>query len=274
MSTYVLGSDEQERHRLAHQGSLLDRITERFLLEAGLEPGMRVLDLGSGVGDVAVKAAQIVGSGGEVVGVDADPVMVETARRRVEAEGLPVHLVDGDVLHLELDEPPFDAAIGRLILMHLPDPTAAVRAAAAHVRPGGIVTFQDFTTAEVRVHPPLPKVQETVDLITETLERLGADTRGGDNLRSIFLAAGLPEPELRLESLIGGGPDDPIFRLVAGVTQTLRPAMERVGLAPPDEVDPERLAAELETEVADARGVLVSPPLVAAWARRVGIDGP
>lgn len=273
MSTYVLGSDEQERERLAHQARLLDRITERFLLESGLEPGMRVLDLGSGAGDVAVTAARIVGSRGEVVGVDRDPVMLEAARERVEREGLPVRLVDGDVMHLDLDEPPFDAAIGRLILMHLPDAVTALKAAVAHVRPGGVVAFQDFTTAEIRVHPPLPKTQAALDRIKKTFERLGADTRGGDNLRSIFLAAGLPEPELRLEALVGGGPDDPIFQMVTGVTKTLLPAMERLGVARPGEIDPERLASDLQDEVAAARGVVVSPPLLSASVRAPGVSG-
>jgi SAM-dependent methyltransferase len=270
MSTYVLGSEEQERERLTHQSRLLEPITDRFLREAGLEPGMRVLDLGSGVGDVSAIAARIVGADGEVVGVDSDPVMVETARERVEREGLPVRALDGDVMRLNLDEPPFDAVVGRLILIHLPDPVAAVRAAKAHLRPGGLVAFQDFTTKEVRVYPPLPKTLLALHRINDTFERLGADTRSGDNLRSIFRAAGLPEPALQLEAIIGGAPGDPIFEMVAGVTRTLLPAMERLGLAAPGEIDADALAAELEVEVGCAGGIIVSPPLVSASVRMRG----
>jgi SAM-dependent methyltransferase len=202
-----------------------------------------------------------------VVAVDRDPAMVETARLRARRQGVLVRVIEGDAMHLDLDGPPFDAAIGRLVLMHLPDPVSALRAAAAHVRPRGIVAFQDFTTAEVRVHPQLPKTQQAIDRISQTFELLGADTRGGDNLRAIFLAAGLPEPKLLLEALVGGGAEDPIFEMVAGVTQTLRPAMERLGIASPGEIDPERLADELCEEVGEARGIVVSPPLVSASAR-------
>jgi SAM-dependent methyltransferase len=267
MNTYALGSDEQEQQRLERQASLLNDVTERFLREAGLKPGMRVLDLGCGVGDVAMLAARIVGPLGEVVAVDRDPAMVETARRRADGPALPVRVVEADVMRLDLDEEPFDAVIGRLVLMHLPDAPTAVRAATRHVRAGGIVAFQDFTTAEVRVYPPLPKTQRALDRINQTFERLGSDVRGGDNLRAIFLAAGLPEPELRAESMIGGGPDAPVFWMISGVTATLRAAMEGFGLAAPGEIDPEQLFEEVRDEVGEAGGVVVAPPLVGAWAR-------
>jgi SAM-dependent methyltransferase len=266
MNTYALGSDEQEQQRLERQASILSEITERFLREAGLRPGMRVLDLGCGVGDVAMLAARIVGPLGEVVAVDRDPAMLETTRRRADGPALPVRVVEADVMRLDLDEEPFDAVIGRLLLMHLPDAPTAVRAAIRHVREGGIVAFQDFTSAEVRVYPPLPKTQRAVDRITDAFERLGCDVRCGDNLRAIFLAAGLPEPELRAESLIGGGPDASVFWMIRGVTETLLTAMEGLGLAAPGEIDPERLYEEVRDEVGEARGVVVAP-LVGAWAR-------
>ncbi|HEY1276458.1 MAG TPA: methyltransferase domain-containing protein [Thermoleophilaceae bacterium] len=266
MTTYVLGSHERERERLAHQSSALADVTERFLLAAGLGPGMRVLDLGAGIGDVAAVAARIVGPGGEVVGVERDPAMIEAATGRL-AEELPIRLVQGDLTELDLDEPPFDAAIGRFILMHLTDPAAAVSAAARHVRAGGIVTFQESTPSEVRVHPPLPKTEALIDLLMRVSHRMGPDLRAGDNLRATFLAAGLPDPELRLEALIGGRPDAPVYDMLAGITETLLPEIERRGLARPGEIDPWRLASELRREVGRAGGVLVAPPLVAAWAR-------
>jgi SAM-dependent methyltransferase len=267
-ATYSLGSDPQERQRLAYQASLLDQMTERLLHEAGVRAGMRVLDVGCGLGDVSMLAARMVGYRGEVVAVDADPAMLEAAEERAARARLPVvQFVEADVTRLELDEAGFDAVVGRLILMHVADPIAAVRAAARHVRASGIVAFQEFTTAATRVHPPMPKTQAALDRITNTFELLGADTRAGDNLRSIFLGAGLPEPELRSEALIGGGPEDPVFDMVAGVTQTLRPAMERLGLVKPGELDPASMADELREEVGAAVGTVAAPPMVGAWAR-------
>jgi ubiquinone/menaquinone biosynthesis C-methylase UbiE len=79
--TYSLGSEEQERERLIRQARLLDAITAGFLEEAGLAEGMRVLDVGCGLGDVALLAGRIVGPQGEVVAIDSDPRMLSAAER-------------------------------------------------------------------------------------------------------------------------------------------------------------------------------------------------
>src|SRR5215204_2398369 len=81
-----MGRSEAEAHRLMLQARLLDRPTRRFLGDVGLAPGMTVLDVGSGVGDVAFAAADLVGPTGRVIGVDANPTIVETARARAQAE--------------------------------------------------------------------------------------------------------------------------------------------------------------------------------------------
>jgi protein-L-isoaspartate O-methyltransferase len=66
-SSYALGSTDAEHERLTRQAALLAPCTERFFREAGIGSGQRVLDIGSGVGDVAMLAAQLVGPSGEVV---------------------------------------------------------------------------------------------------------------------------------------------------------------------------------------------------------------
>jgi tRNA A58 N-methylase Trm61 len=67
---------------LAFQGTVFAPYTHQFLVEAGLKAGMRVLDVGSGSGDVSFLAADLVGSGGHVLGVDRSPTAVERARSR------------------------------------------------------------------------------------------------------------------------------------------------------------------------------------------------
>jgi ubiquinone/menaquinone biosynthesis C-methylase UbiE len=63
---YVLGHSDWELDRLRVQARLIDPITRRFFLDAGIVPGMRVLDVGSGAGDTAFLAAELVGARGEV----------------------------------------------------------------------------------------------------------------------------------------------------------------------------------------------------------------
>ena len=67
---YQLGSDAAELKRLDLQGRVLAPATRDILTTAGVGRGMRVLDLGSGAGDAAFVATELVGPAGEVVGVD------------------------------------------------------------------------------------------------------------------------------------------------------------------------------------------------------------
>src|SRR5215831_18666929 len=85
---YVLGNSAQEQERLKLQGRFLEKWTEQFLLSAGLEPGMSVLDLGCGMGDVSLLAARLVGASGHVTAIDRDLVIIEKARERSRDEEL------------------------------------------------------------------------------------------------------------------------------------------------------------------------------------------
>jgi ubiquinone/menaquinone biosynthesis C-methylase UbiE len=62
---YVLGHTDAELKRLATQARLIDPITKRFLVSAGIKKGMRILDVGSGAGDVAILLAGLVGGRGK-----------------------------------------------------------------------------------------------------------------------------------------------------------------------------------------------------------------
>ena len=84
---YIFGDREEEQRRLDAQASLLNPATERFFRASGIGPGMRVLDLGSGAGHVAVLASRLVGPGGSVLGVERDPAAVASARGYASAAG-------------------------------------------------------------------------------------------------------------------------------------------------------------------------------------------
>jgi ubiquinone/menaquinone biosynthesis C-methylase UbiE len=139
---YWLERTDTETQRLIRQGSYYNRFTRRFFSDAGIAPGMRVLDVGSGAGDVALLAAEFVGPIGQVVGVDLNPAVLAVARERAAGHAN-VEFVVGNARELALDET-FDAVVGRLILMYHGDPVAALRAFARRVKPGDNAAFQDF----------------------------------------------------------------------------------------------------------------------------------
>jgi tRNA A58 N-methylase Trm61 len=69
------------------QARLYNRSTRTLFEEAGISAGMRVLDLGSGARDVALLIGDMVGLHGSVLGIDSNPAILETARRRPQAAG-------------------------------------------------------------------------------------------------------------------------------------------------------------------------------------------
>ena len=129
---YVLGDTGAEHARLIRQAAIFNPFTERLFRDAGIGTGQRVLDIGSGVGDVAMLVARLVGPTGKVVGVERDVSTMAKARSRVAEAGLHnVSFMESDVGNVVSSEP-FDAVVGRLILEFLPDPGAG-GALALHV---------------------------------------------------------------------------------------------------------------------------------------------
>jgi protein-L-isoaspartate O-methyltransferase len=121
---YVLGHTDAELKRLATQARLIDPITKRFLVSAGIKKGMRILDVGSGAGDVAILLAGLVGRKGEIVGTDLALTAIEAAERRVKASSLSnVTFRHGDPTLMLFDKP-FDAVVGRYVLQFIPNPSA------------------------------------------------------------------------------------------------------------------------------------------------------
>jgi SAM-dependent methyltransferase len=266
-SQYAFADRALEQQRLASQAEFLDPLTERVFRAAGLGNGMRALDLGSGAGDVAMLAARLVGREGEVVGVERGAEAVAAATARVAQVGVSnVRFIQGDAQTLDDIADGFDAAVGRLILMFLPDPAAALRRAAGLVRPGGLVCFHEGDMTYDWAAPMTPLWTQIRAWFIATLERGNVSPRMGLSLYPTFVAAGLPPPELRMECGVGGG-DRAAAWAWANVMRGLVPLMERLGIMTAAELQADTLAERLQDELRAADGIVISPPMVGAWAR-------
>ncbi len=266
---YTPGRSDEETERLIEQSRLFEPITRRFLKSAGIRSGMRVLDIGSGAGDVALAVADLVGTAGEVVGVDMNPDILETARERVEQAGHKnVTFHAGDIQTLDVGGD-FDALVGRLVLMYLPDPAAVLKGLIPRLRSGGIVMFQeiDFTITEVYKHPDTPLMGQLGDWVVEVFERSGANGNMGLELYRVFVEAGLPEPNLDAGLLIGGSADWPGYSYVANSFQSVLPLLEHYGIATAAEVDVETIPQRVRDEIVASKRPVVIPPHIGAWAR-------
>jgi SAM-dependent methyltransferase len=254
-----------EDGRLLAQGRLFDPLTRRLLQKAGLTPGMRVLDLGSGAGNVARLAAELVGPAGAVVGVESDPEAVRLARYRTDALNVEFRVADAQTLAGVEDG--FDAVTGRLILLHLADPVRALRAAAARVRPGGLVIMHECDLGYVWASPQPALWGQVREWLLQAAEKAGIRTRIGPELFSLYREAGLPGPQLLCEAIAAGGPDAPAWGW-ANIVSAAVPLMEKLGVASQADVDPPTLASRLLAEVNRCDGCVIAPPFTGAWTVR------
>jgi len=264
---YALGSTDAEHERLIRQAALLAPLTERLFREAGIGAGQRVLDIGSGVGDVAMLVANLVGPSGEVVSIEHDPRSIARARSRVAEAGLHhVSFTQSDVSQVASDKP-FDAAVGRFILQFLPDPVAVLRSLSHLVRPGGVLAFQEVSYAPfLLLSAHLPVWSAAASLLREAISRSGANTEIGLALHRVFQEAGLPPPAMRMEILLGSDPD--FTRWIYDLLCSLRPQIQQQNLSLEPLGDFTTLPERLQAEVASSKTVVPFVALVGAWSRK------
>ncbi len=263
---YLLGHHPDELRRLGLQARLIDGVTRRFLVAAGVAPGMRVLDVGCGAGDVSFLAVDVVGDGGSVTGVDRSADAIATATAAAAARALTnVSFVVSDLDALPVGQP-FDAIIGRYVLEWLPDPALTLGALARHARPGGVVVFHEVDWSGSASHPAAPLFDATCRWLTETIRRSGADVRG-TNVYGAFRRAGLGAPTMQLDALIGGGRDAQPIDQVANLAMTVAEAAEKYGVASIAELDLETLRERLRAEAEASDSVLIAHTEVGAWVR-------
>ena len=270
---YPFQSSEGERRRLVAQGELVAPLTRRLFGKAGLEPGMRVLDIGSGAGDVALLAAEFVGPEGTVIGVDSDPAQVAFAERRAAADRLTnVRFMMGDFREIELS-PPADALVGRLVLMYAADPLDALRRALRNLRAGGVVALQESVIdyeGPVLIEPLDCLAAKVVEWFRAGFEHAGVQPRMGMRLFGLMRAAGLvPSVDIDMSVPIQQGPEGALFEILTSLVRSQMPAILASGAATAAEIDIETLEQRLSAD-APAGGVVgyFNSGHVGVWARK------
>jgi ubiquinone/menaquinone biosynthesis C-methylase UbiE len=259
------GIGEDELARLEAQGAAMATATRMIFAQAGIRPGMRVLDLGCGAGDVSFVAADLVGPGGSVVGVDRSPGALARARLRARQRGLAqVRFVEGD-----LQDPapggPFDAIVERLVLMWFPDPAALLRQQATTLRPGGLVVPIEVDVSTIRWLPETPFATQVRSWLVEAFAKAGISTLG-PQLRTIVQAAGLrPLGTIGIQPHFG--PGDPVG--IAAVVENMRiavPLIVSTGVATADEIGMDTFEQRLRDEQQRSDAVSATPMLLSTWA--------
>lgn len=261
---YLLGHTEPELVRLAHQAKLIAPATKAILTLAGLAPGMRVLDLGTGIGDVALLAAELVGPTGSVVGIDREERALATARQRAAGN---VSLERGDIG--DWRDPggrKFDAVVGRLVHMHHPDPAAVVRHQRQALGENGIYVAMDWDYLTTRADPASPLLRRTLAMMVAAARLGGVDAAFGARLDTVLADGGLEDVQALGVRPFANVEDG--ARSVCDLAENFHPGAVRGGVLGPDDLGIDTLRQRMIAEIDAAQGTFVMPTLVGAWGRQ------
>ena len=133
------GWDRAAAHYERFWAAQLQPARDALLVSAALRLGERVLDVACGTGLVTLRAAELVGTTGAVVGTDLSETMVQTTRAEAALRGIDVQVLHMNAERLEFPDASFDIALCALGLMYVPDPRRALAEMLRVVKPGGRV---------------------------------------------------------------------------------------------------------------------------------------
>jgi ubiquinone/menaquinone biosynthesis C-methylase UbiE len=264
---YILGHTSVEQQRLIRQARVLAPLTERFLRDAGISSGMRVLDIGCGMGDVTIIAAQLVGSAGQVTSIDLDQASIETAQRRAAAFGFENTSFNRADIAAFVPHHSFDAIIGRLVLQFVPDPIAIIKHLYGMLRPGGILALQEPTWKLWLTYTAhLPLRLAVTKAARDAFQAGGACTEMEQQLYQGFIASGLHAPQLRVEVPLGNSHE---FRsLLPDLLAALMPNIVSKGLAIGHLGDLNTLKDRLDQELDKENSFASYVALIGAFGRK------
>jgi SAM-dependent methyltransferase len=246
---YPIERRDGEIERLRVQGAAMAPEAAIMLDRIGVGPGWRCLDLGCGPAGITPLLSERVGTSGRVVGLDADPVFLEHARRQVAGN---VEFVQGDVYRTKLPSGAFDLVHTRFVASTAGEPEALLREAIRLTRPGGTVALQEPDMAALNCYPPHPAWDRLKAALEGAFTSAGADIRLAQRLFALVRHAGLEDVQYR-PFLLGVRSTDPLVDYLPSTVESLRRTIVDRGLM---------AESALEIALADCRAHLSNPDTV------------
>lgn len=194
---YVLATGEPGADRLRLLQRVMEPGTSRVLHAAGLEPGMKVVDVGCGIGLVTRQIANIVGPKGRVTGLDASAEQIEVARRECRDFDRVAFLV-GSAYDTTLPRGTYDLAYCRFLLCHLERPLDALKEMLSLLRPGGVLLCEDQEGSTLASVPATPEYENAARKTVELARRRGVDMDVGIRLPELLRGLSLKDVQVSI----------------------------------------------------------------------------
>jgi SAM-dependent methyltransferase len=260
---YVLATGRAAAHRLQILHSLYGPGARQVLLQAGLKRGMRVADLGCGVGMVTALLGELVGPTGQVVGVDFSGAQIAQAREQLPPGLSNVTFVEASATNTGLPHGAFDLVYCRFLLLHLAEPKQALREMHNLLKPGGILVCEDGDLMSAGSEPP-----SALNTFADLFRRLGP-IRGVDysisrELFRMVLAADFSKPEITYnQPVVARGENKRLLELSVAEAG---PAFVGAGLITNEELH--HALGEMQRMVEDETVLAMMPRMSQVWARK------
>ncbi len=260
---YVLATGSAAAHRLKLLHSLYGPGARRVLLQAGIQPGMRVADLGCGVGTVTTLLAELVGPTGEVVGLDFSGAQIEEARSLVPPGLSNVTFVEASATDTGLPYGTFDLVYCRFLLIHLTEPNLALREMHKLLKPNGILVCEDGDLTASGSEPP-----SALNAFANLFGRLGpiwgVDYTLGRELFQKIVAANFSQPEITFnQPVIARGENKRLLELSVAEAAS---GFVGAGLITREELD--KTLVEMKRLAEDESVLALMPRMSQVWARK------
>jgi 2-polyprenyl-3-methyl-5-hydroxy-6-metoxy-1,4-benzoquinol methylase len=269
---YSLGNSQRETARLEAQASGMPSFMREFFIASGMQPGMRVLDLGSGAGDTSLAVRSVVGDAGRVLGIDVTPTSLARARERMAAAGFTnVTFLEADLAQDFALDGEFDAIVGTLVLMYLPQREDLLKTLMQKLTPGGIVAFGEINVDGGPSNPASPTWDRLEAWWLRALIDNGTEVRMAMKLRALLTAAGFVDIGgwTFLGEISRGSEALGAIRNRLAIGRSMLPLMRRYSDAPAGELErfDDHEAAVLH-EVEENGSIYIGPTAADLWARR------
>jgi SAM-dependent methyltransferase len=261
---YLLSTGEPGAARLRLLHRIFGAATHALLKRAGLREGMRVVDVGCGIGGVSQLMGREVGPWGVVIGVDASAEQLEVARSDALQAGVRnIQFVRAEAYRTGLERGAFDLVYCRFLLCHLQHPLDVLREMQGLLKPGGTLVCEDMEAATLATVPPTEVYAELARRGMERAAQRGVDANVGSKLPSYLLAIGMRDVQVSIwQPAFLRGEEKRFweYSIAEGA-----PKMIEIGLADAGEID--WTLGEMRCVNADDSVVLLIPRVWQVWGR-------
>lgn len=252
--------------------SIGEDITRKLIESGEIKPGMKILDLGCGNGDVTFLLLNYVGTEGVVVGIDNNENTIANANIKVAELGLSnVFFYVADITQdFKIEYYDFDAIVVRRVLMYLTKPRNTISIALKYLKPNGVFLVQENDISLIPIGLELmPQHKKVIDLIRMTLEKEGVNFYMGFDINTGLTDSGLNVEKVWAEAVLSTPNQHTSWAIIA---QAMKDRMlNHKVISDISELELETLSDKLYQERIGSNRTFVSDLVFCAVARNTGI---